>query len=254
MGEVVWPWVQRDLQGAIAALDSGRIEEPKLRQSFEQQIARELGKSQPQQAIERISRAQSVSDRDRRRTVESIVKGWASRDPAAVIDWTRSQDSARYRELGLQAVGKTWAEDDPAAAAEFTVSSDARLLAIPDLAEAIGKNYLKQDVGAALDWVDQLSPGARAPTEAILFEELFHRDRQLALSHFNTRLQRLSPPAVERISAEYFKTDLASALRWIESLPQGLAFDSARAGVEIAATESGDAALAQIARNLAQRR
>jgi hypothetical protein len=192
-------------------------------------------------------------EHDRWRTISSAVKKWASRDSAAVIEWTQAQEVARYQEAGLQAAGAAWAETDAAAAAEFALSAGAELQAIPELAETIGTNFLPQDPVAGLDWVDQLVPGVRAPNEAHLFRELFHQNRQLAVSEFNARIDRLSVPAVERFSGEYFMADVEAARRWIEGLPPGLAYDSACAGIELAAGESGDGTLSQLARELGAR-
>lgn len=247
--ETVAAWAGADVDGAIATYGDGTRFDWRTRQEFEKQISLGLSKRDPREALIWLEKT-GLEPHERANAKSRIVREWAKQDVDAVIEWTREQ-SILDQKQAMGEIAGDWATQDVEAAAEFYLSVGPESQSDRSAATQIASVWVETDPAAALDWVDQLPMGTRSPTETELFRTLFRRDRELAVAQLGARLRRLSPPTVERFSADYFKADLDAARAWLATVPDGLASESARRGIAVAADEKGgDKALLDLAREL----
>ncbi|MFT4549496.1 MAG: hypothetical protein ACI8XO_002418 [Verrucomicrobiales bacterium] len=248
LDELIAAWPAEDLEGAMTKFSELGAANWGERKEFAEGIAIQLGNTDPVGALDWLARS-GIDKSDQRSARSRIVNDWSRRDHEAAIDWVRGLPMPEKKQE-LREVGFQWAQTDVETAAEFYLSVGPANQSDDTAASAIGSNYIKEDPAAALDWVDQLPAQNRASVEKEMFRTLLRQDREVALAEFALRVRRLSVPTVERFSADFFKEDTPAAAAWLETLPRGLAYESARGGVGIALKERSSEALAEVARSL----
>ena len=70
-----------------------------------------------------------------------------------------------------------------------------------------------------------------------MFTELIKEDRDTAVMEFTSRLKRFSVPTVKRFSKDYFEADPEAASSWLQTLPRGLARETAAEAMRQASDE-----------------
>ncbi|MCB1096841.1 MAG: hypothetical protein KDN22_14800 [Verrucomicrobiae bacterium] len=223
--DVIKTWAKDDLDGAIKAYETGQIVDWKTRSMFKEQIAIELGETDPVGAIDWY--LSPGSSRSEASGIRPIIEAWARRDFTAALGWTLDQQDSVRQEVGFRAILPHWLSVDVSTVAEFVMSSNLPVRADRVPLEKIGLAYVAADPAAGLDWVDQLPASVRPSIEARAFADLFERDRVTAVAELGSRLKRVSTSTVRRFATDYVKADPEAATAWLTTLPKGLARNTA---------------------------
>ena len=146
-------WVQKDLQGAIAWLDTLPASQTKM-QAY-QTAAQQLGSTDPLAGIELV---EMLPGNFRKNVLPHILNQWVTKDFDAAKNWITTQDDPMILNAGISTLINTWAQRDPAEAATFLRKTPATQNRHNEY-NALANQWAQYDPTALSQWIDELPVG-----------------------------------------------------------------------------------------------
>jgi hypothetical protein len=184
-------WPKRDLEGAIAALNS--TNSFTLR-GWRDQLASKVVDQDPERGLKLFSQ---WSIQNYAPNMKSVAK-WAAENPQHAAEVALANPAGYASQVAMETIAKEWAKTDPATALSFAAAQRGELSSI--LAKTTLKEWASRDLENAAKWLGATAPATR---------------------------ERMSAPFVEA----WAKSDANAALAWCEENLSGSSQSQAVAGV-----------------------
>jgi hypothetical protein len=212
----------------VGRWDDGDEFDGQLREQAYAKIFREWAVSDPVAAAARAAALEHPVWRNL--ALQEVAAKWMLKDPAAALEWARNLAAVPDRQSALEGVMAEWAGHDPAAAAEFLTGLEAG----PQRShwqELLGERWAATEPAAALEWAEALDDDAGKATlvRTMLARVMESDSREAADFAIGLNDPAARKEGMELVLSHWAATDAEGLAGWLESLPEGVAGDEARA-------------------------
>lgn len=161
----------------------------------------------------------------RHRAAAEIATAWASKEPAAAVEWWLSQvDPAEAaKSSGITTgyrLGEAWFRSDPDSLRARLADPDQPALPMSLASQAI-RQWTKEDPAATLDWAARLPADRRELLLRTTFRDWSDRDAPAAAAAYLAQPDIAPPAAAASITGNWFRGDPEASIRWTAGLPEG---------------------------------
>lgn len=243
LNQLAQTWAQKDFNAAKTWVTS--LENPFDLKIGLQGILSTWALEDPTGAAAFIRNSDGLSKQDQTSQLTQLAGQWASKEPAAALQWARNLEDQDCRNNSLSNIFSQWASRDPEEAARQVTSlpdQGARQNALPNVISS----WARQDPDAAIQWFDALPQKDRFANANTIINSLTSASPERAASW----LDRLTTEAAgdEKLGAQLANSASSLASTWSNHDVEA----AAAWATQLRDDSTRESALSEVARNWAR--